>query len=193
MRYWAYIDKKVCGPFEQEKLAGLPDFGPALLLCPDIPGGAQADAWKEASAYPEVLTAVSAAPAPAQPARPAAENPIGLTMRGSLIGEPVTESPAPAPARPAQPAAESPLLMTMRGTLIEEPGVGEPVKAPPAASPAAAANSAAPEPLKLKLEQAGAELAAIAETQSQLAARLKRLESAVADMKALLPGAAQKK
>lgn len=188
MRYWACIDNKVLGPFEAGALPAVPDFKLSTLLCPETAAGGETGAWKEASAYPEVLAAQKPAPAPAQPPRPAAESPLAMTMRGTLIEETPVADPVPQPRRPA---AESPLAMTMRGSLIEEPVISAPPVKPPAGpaamSPAPVpAVTPAPEPLALKLDQLGAKLAAIAENQAQLLNRMSRVESAVAEMKALL-------
>lgn len=197
MRYWACINNKVLGPFEADKLAAVPAFTLSTLLCPETATGGETGAWKEASSCPEVLAALNSAPAPEQPRRPAPESPLAMTMRGTLIEEPPVTDPVPQPTRPA---AESPLAMTMRGSLIEEPGISAPAVPPPgpAAGKAASAGSAAispapaaavtpePEPLGRKLDQLGAALAAIAENQAQLLNRLSRVESAVAEIKALL-------
>ena len=61
MRYWAYIDKEVRGPFEKERLAGLPGFGAASLVCPEGSAEGQ-NGWKAASAFPEVMAALVEAP-----------------------------------------------------------------------------------------------------------------------------------
>jgi len=149
MRYWAYMNNEVLGPFEKEKLAKLPNFTGASLICPETPAGGQTPDWKEASTYPEVSAALASpgqAPVPVPvKTRPAeTESPLAMTMRGSLI-EPAAEplapavappkaavvTPVPAPATTKRPA-ESPLLMTMRGSLIE-PVVTEPAAAASAA------------------------------------------------------------
>lgn len=194
MRYWAYINNQVCGPVEKEKLPEIATFTLATLVCPETPAGGETVAWKAASTYPEVLAALTPAPAPAPapaPQRaPAAESPLMMTMRGTIIDMPVAQpaaSPQPAPA-PA-PAAESPLMMTMRGTLIETPAAQEPAK-PAVTAPAPQQALPQPEPAAQKLEQISAMLASIANGQSQLLERLGRLESSVVDMKSLLfPGA----
>ncbi len=216
MRYWAYIDSKVCGPFEKEKLAEISNFSLSSLLCPDTPGGGQASNWKAASAYPEVVAVFGPAPAPAQPGKPAADSPLMMTMRGTLIDEPVIDTPAakppesgsgtsPSPAKARKPAAESPLLMTMRGTLIDEPakaggvtpgisgtnkemsGAGIPDRNRPIAEkPVSREQDAQLEPLKHKLDQMSAMLVSIADNQSQLLTRLNRVEGVVLGMKSLL-------
>jgi hypothetical protein len=199
MRYWAYLNSKVLGPFEKEKLSGVPDFSLSSLICPESETGGQAVAWKEASTYPEVLAAFGAAPAPAQPGGPAAQSPLAMTMRGTLIEEPVIDMPAPVPA-PA-PAADSPLAMTMRGTLIEEAVIDAPAAQSPSPGvkpasggieltekpPVADVREAAqPAPAAPTLEQVQAALISMAEMQSQLLGRLGRLESSVADLRVLV-------
>lgn len=168
MRYWVYLDNKVCGPFEKEKLAELANFNLSSLICPDNPGGAQANDWKEASTFPEVLAAFNSAPPPAQPRSPAAEASFAMTMRGTLIDAPPVDDPdahppaaggkpLPGPAQYKGPAADSPFGLTMRGTIVEAPVIKEPVKGPPPASspaPAGAVNSGASEPSR-KLPAAG--------------------------------------
>jgi len=209
MRYWAYIDSKVCGPFEKEKLAGLASFSLSSLLCPDAPGGAQATDWKAASAFPEVVAALGPVPAPApQPRRPVEDSPLMMTMRGTLIDAPILETPAAqppaaAPAQAPKTAAESPLLMTMRGTLIDAPLIEEPAAKPVSVSSQVTGGAALPppkvtpasvlpggeaqlEPLRQKLEQMSAMLVSIANGQAQLLDRMGRVESAVGDMKSLL-------
>jgi hypothetical protein len=202
MRYWAYINNEVRGPFEKDKLAGLPAFSRASLICPEAQAGKQGNDWKEAGSFPEVLAALEPAAAPAQSPKPAAESPLLMTMRGTLIEEPEAAAPAaqaaPAPAPRAQPA-ESPLAMTMRGTLIEGAVVPEPTPARPerTAAPVMPSGPAAPAPaqtddkqqleaLRARLEQIGAMLVSIGNSQSQVLDRLGRLEGAVTDMKALL-------
>ncbi|PIU17727.1 MAG: hypothetical protein COT18_12470 [Elusimicrobia bacterium CG08_land_8_20_14_0_20_59_10] len=140
------MNNEVCGPYEKEKLSGLANFSLSSLICPETPAGGQTSSWKEASAYPEVLAALS-----------------------------------PAPAKPRVTAAESPLELTMRGSLISVPEPKEPAIAPSKALP-----EARPEPIREELDQLGARLASMADNQSRLLKRLDSLESAVADLKALL-------
>jgi hypothetical protein len=205
MRYWVHINNQVSGPFEKEKLAGLPGFGPSSLIVPETPDGGAA-AWKEASAFAEVLAALNPPPPPAQPERPSMDS-LALTMRGSLIEEPAATEPEPvpqpAPAQPARPSEDS-LALTMRGSLIEEPDVPafspearpspagpivfEPmiaVSEPPqddAQRPAAveavpaAVSGPSLEPLRKKIDELGALLAAMGETQAQLLSELNSLE-----------------
>lgn len=140
MKYWAYLNNEVLGPFEKEKLKELANFSLSSLICPE---GGQAEGWKEAAAFPEVRAALSPASAktqaspPPAPQRMAEESPLALTMRGSLITEPAAHEPSasPAPAPDAAPGKfeEPPLAMTMRGTIIERPQSSSPASsAPPA-------------------------------------------------------------
>lgn len=184
MKYWAYINNAVCGPFEKEKLAELSDFSLVSMLCPDTPGGARADGWKAASAFPEVVAVFGPAPAPAEPAN-RANSPIMMTMRGTLIEEPGAAEPAAAP-RPA----------------IVTPAVQEPAREPAAAASPAPAIAAPqvnrqpdpePEPLREKLEHISAMLVSIGNSQAQLLERLGRVESSVSEMKSLLFPAPPKK
>lgn len=150
MKYWAYLNNEVLGPFEKEQLKGLANFSLSSLICPE---GGQADGWKEASTIPEVRAVFSPAPAPAAAPPPRREEPFGMTMRGTIIDMPPAASPAPASAAPKPAAAppvqaqaepprkveEPPLAMTMRGTLIEQPPASSPASVSPAPSAASAA------------------------------------------------------
>lgn len=183
MRYWAYIDKEVRGPFEKEKLAALPGFGAASQVCPEGSPDGQ-NGWKAASAFPEVMAALEPAPPPARPAAAPSGSPLALTMRGSLVAEPSEEPAARPSASPSPAPAESPLALTMRGSLIPEPAV-KPAPSPvlPAPSPV----SPAPRPAAVRGD--GDALAAIAEAQQRMAARLDSIERSVAELKSLLfPG-----
>lgn len=265
MKYWAYINDEVLGPFEPEKLRGLARFTSATLICPETAVGGQQAGWKEAAGFPEVMAAmVEGTTRPSNPMtapqqKPMTEPPLALTMRGSLINEsavadplaaappsrsgryrpaaepqqPPAASPAPSPA----PAREEPLAMTMRGTIIEmqpvaqspAPAAQQPAPAParapepapqpapvhdmtsamahteappPAAAPAPApapAPAAAPVPaaapaagapsqeqLRQKVEDLGALLTSMKESQSMMLERLRRLESVMAAIKGLL-------
>ena len=187
MRYWAYIDKKVCGPFETEKLTELPAFNSSSLLCPDTPAGGQANDWKEASSYPEVLAVLNPAPEASKAQRPAADSPLLMTMRGSLIEGPEVKEPAaeplasvpPGPVKDGKPAASD-----------------KPRELPKAHSPAeinpAPVKTPQGEPdlrlqhLNLKIDQIGAMMASLAEEQSRAAEKMKLLESSVREIKELL-------
>lgn len=90
MKYWAYVNNEILGPFDKDKLRELPSFSASLLVCPQTPVGEKTEDWKEASTYPELasLTGGAAQPSPLpEPAAPAA--------------------PAPAPQSFPQPAIET--------------------------------------------------------------------------------------
>ena len=68
MKYWAYVNNEILGPFEKGKLLELPSFAPSLLVCPQTPVGEKTEDWKEASSYPELSALIgqgSQAPASA--------------------------------------------------------------------------------------------------------------------------------
>jgi hypothetical protein len=74
MKYWAYVNNEILGPYEMEKLLQLPAFSPSLLVCPQTPVGEKTEDWKEASGYPEVAAAIGKAiPGAAPAAAPAAD------------------------------------------------------------------------------------------------------------------------
>ncbi|MBU2573925.1 MAG: hypothetical protein KKH28_07615 [Elusimicrobia bacterium] len=144
MRYWAYINNEVLGPFEKEKLTKLPNFGRSSLICPETPAGEQRPDWKEASAYPEVLAIPTSSPsAPVSPPSPAAESPLAMTMRGSLILDPADSDAAPAAFGAGQPQRSD-------GSSVS--GMPDTVKSKPLAvsslEPADAVNSGVSEPPK---------------------------------------------
>lgn len=182
MRYWVYSNNEVRGPFGPRELSSSPGFTGSSLVCPESDDGGQAAGWKEASNYPEIFSAPPAPPAQAAAAaaapRPApAEDLLALTMRGSLVSEPVME--------PRAGHAEGP-------SKVSELVFAAPRKpdAAPGAAPAGAAgpNPADPriEALKKKLDQMSSALKAMGESQVQLTGRIGMLESAIADMQSLL-------
>lgn len=83
MKYWAYVNNEILGPFEKENLLELPSFSASLLVCPQTPVGEKTEDWKEVSAYPELAALMGGSPAP-------------------------SAAPAPAPAPAAQPQQSSP-------------------------------------------------------------------------------------
>ena len=202
MKYWAYINNEVLGPFEKEKLREVPGFGLTSLICAE---GAQAEGWKEASTISEVRAALmpSPAPSPAKPQTPprmtpqrmAEESPLAMTMRGTLID--MSAAPAPAAgqlkpagtaapaAAPQLPAAESPLAMTMRGSLIETPLAAEPEPAPARYRP-----THSPEPVRAPAyaaPQAAAPAASgISLSPQSSASELEQLKQKLEQMSALL-------
>lgn len=59
MKYWAYINDEVAGPFEKEELAKLPQFSNSLLICPQSPVGEKTQDWHEAATFPEISALIS--------------------------------------------------------------------------------------------------------------------------------------
>lgn len=220
MKYWAYINNEVLGPFEKEKLAELANFGLSSLICPQTPVGGQTESWKEASTYPEVSAALtSPAPPPVSPQRRAAESPLAMTMRGSLIlapGDPDTALAPPGIVQLQKPGGSA--VSGMPDEVKFKPLAAEPPKDPtkpvledslssktpstfpgggqadvPDKTQARAENiltrrelNSQLEPLNQKLEQMGALLVSIGDSQFQLLGRLSRLESAILEIKAAL-------
>lgn len=91
MKYWAYVNNEILGPFEKDKLLELPTFSPSLLVCPQTPVGEKTEDWKEASSYPE-LSALAG----------------GAMHSGAMPAPQPAPAPVPEPAPQAfpQPAIE---------------------------------------------------------------------------------------
>lgn len=95
MKYWAYVNNEILGPFEKEKLLELPNFSPSLLVCPQTPVGEKTEDWKEASTYPELsaLIASGGASSPKPAAAPAADAPSSpLSGAAPMSFKPLTAS-----------------------------------------------------------------------------------------------------
>ncbi|OGR68405.1 MAG: hypothetical protein A2179_07625 [Elusimicrobia bacterium GWC2_63_65] len=96
MKYWAYVNNEILGPFEKEKLLELPNFSPSLLVCPQTPVGEKTEDWKEASTYPELsaLIASGGASSPKPAAAPPAAAAPGSPLPGAapLAFKPLTAS-----------------------------------------------------------------------------------------------------
>ncbi|MDD7578752.1 MAG: hypothetical protein PUK24_04310 [Elusimicrobia bacterium] len=95
MRYWVYINDKVEGPFEEEKLVTLQGFTPDTLICAEDAANGGNQEWAKASSIfefdqvPVTQPAVQAAPAQTQPAQetaPAA-NAADEGLAALLIGK----------------------------------------------------------------------------------------------------------
>src|SRR3989338_10718966 len=102
MKYWAYVNNEILGPFEKGKLLELPSFSPSLLVCPQTPVGEKTEDWKEASTYPELSALIgqgSMAHAPAA----AADVP---TIAPETFAPPPSAPPPPPP--PPPPPAQTP-------------------------------------------------------------------------------------
>jgi hypothetical protein len=159
MRYWTYISGEVKGPFEPGGLRAQPGFELASLVCPENPDGSAASDWKEAAGYPDIKAAISAPALPPPPRKPVAESPLAMTMRGTLISDPVVD-----------------------GKVIESPAPA-PVPAPP---PGPQAAPAEPVTFVQQLERMNSTLASLAVGQAQMVERLSRMEQAVSSMKTML-------
>ncbi|MDP2866263.1 MAG: hypothetical protein Q8O90_08475 [Elusimicrobiota bacterium] len=93
MKYWAYVNNEILGPFEKGKLLELPSFSPSLLVCPQTPVGEKTEDWKEASTYPELSALIGQGSMTHAPAAAA----------DVLTVAPETFAPAPAPEPVAKP------------------------------------------------------------------------------------------
>ncbi|OGS07261.1 MAG: hypothetical protein A2270_02975 [Elusimicrobia bacterium RIFOXYA12_FULL_51_18] len=60
MKYWAYVNNEVLGPYEKDKLFEISVFNASTLICPQTPVGEKTEDWKEASTYPEVAALLNA-------------------------------------------------------------------------------------------------------------------------------------
>ncbi len=164
MKYWAYVNNEILGPFEKEKLLELPSFSPSLLVCPQTPVGEKTEDWKEASTYPELSALIAsgsglsaslpaagpaAAPAPSPQALPDTGAPA-LSPSPSLGFKPLTASsldPMP-PLHSAAPGIDITVNKLGKAGAAPEPlAAPEPAPAPafePSPAPAPAPEPAAP-------------------------------------------------
>ena len=55
MKYWAYINNEIKGPFEKEELIKIEGFNKDTLLCPQSPVEEETKEWKEAFQFPEIF------------------------------------------------------------------------------------------------------------------------------------------
>ncbi len=101
MKYWAYVNNEILGPFEKGKLLELPSFSPSLLVCPQTPVGEKTEDWKEASAYPELSALIGQGSISRAPAAAADV----LTVAPETFAPPPSTQPAAAPA--PEPLAKS--------------------------------------------------------------------------------------
>jgi len=53
MKYWAYVNNEILGPYEIDEVKALPAYSPTLLVCPQTPVGAKTEEWREVSSCPE--------------------------------------------------------------------------------------------------------------------------------------------
>lgn len=152
MKYWAYVNNEILGPFEKGKLQELPSFSPSLLVCPQTPVGEKTEDWKEASTYPELSALIgqgsmahsasapeSFAPPPSAQAAPAAApEPVSKPAieTSSLSFKPLTASKS---LDPVPPAEHAPMTMNIASNRLGKAG-GAPAPAP-ASEPQQSPNS----------------------------------------------------
>ncbi|MDA8131358.1 MAG: hypothetical protein M0011_07635 [Elusimicrobia bacterium] len=92
MKYWAYVNNEILGPFEKEQLRELPAYSPSLLVCPQTPVGEKTADWKEISSYPELGDGAPASGQQAPARAPAAEAPApGLAAQPEPAKKPFAE------------------------------------------------------------------------------------------------------
>lgn len=104
MAYYLYEGGKTVGPFEPADLLKRPGFGPATLVFPV--GATGADAWKPASAFPDLAPAAAAPPPPPPP--PAAAPVSGANFAPFTLAPPPELPKKPEPAPEPAPAAPKP-------------------------------------------------------------------------------------
>lgn len=97
MKYWAYVNNEILGPYEKEKLFELPVFSPSTLICPQTPVGEKTEDWKEASTYPEIAAMLGsgAGMAPKKAAAPAPEPGPKLQLEPVVAPKPSLERATP--------------------------------------------------------------------------------------------------
>jgi len=111
MKYWAYINNEILGPYEKEKLLELPVFSASILICPQTPVGEKTGDWKEASTYPEIAALISPALPGADKQAPGGasfQDPIAgqLTPGGNFMQASASEQPAPEKTPLQTPASD---------------------------------------------------------------------------------------
>ncbi len=125
MKYWAYINNEVQGPYEKEELLKLPQFGNSTLLCPQSPVGEKTQDWKEAASFPEIsamISEVSARRIEAPPADSGFGNPFHNfgNIEIKAIDETLSfPSPTPSPS-PLDPISLSQIARRQDSVLQKE-------------------------------------------------------------------------
>lgn len=59
MKYWAYVNNEILGPYEVEEVKALPAYSPDLLVCPQTPVGEKTEEWREVSKCPDFAGSVA--------------------------------------------------------------------------------------------------------------------------------------
>lgn len=153
MKYWAYVNNEILGPYEKEKLLELPTFSPSLLVCPQTPVGEKTEDWKEAATYPELSALIASGGASAP--KPAAAPPPAASPAAAPSAAPAPAAFKPLTASAIDPVA--PIDHKFGGVEIQSGKLGRasdsplnspaPAPAPEAAAPAS--NAASFDPLTL--------------------------------------------
>ena len=81
-RYYVHEAGQTLGPFEPADLVKRPGFNAAVPVCPV--GSTSADAWRPASAVPEIAALLGGPPPPPPPPPPPAASPAPSTVRSEL-------------------------------------------------------------------------------------------------------------
>lgn len=109
MRYWVYINDKVEGPFEKDKIAALEGFTPDTLVCSEVIEDGETQEWLPA----KTLFAEAEEPAAEQPPAEEAEPEQAPIARQSAVIETPEDAQQGAVAQaaeelPQQPQAQAP-------------------------------------------------------------------------------------
>lgn len=110
MKYWAYINNEVLGPYEKEELIKLDQFTNSTLLCPQSPVGEKTEDWKEAASFPEISALISNTSARRMSANPTDSgfnNPFHnfgnieiKSIDGNMVSQPQSQPQFPSPLDP---------------------------------------------------------------------------------------------
>ncbi|OGS11563.1 MAG: hypothetical protein A2234_04435 [Elusimicrobia bacterium RIFOXYA2_FULL_58_8] len=127
MKYWAYVNNEILGPFEKDSLLKLPAFTPSLLICPQTPVGEKTEDWKEAATYPEISAAMT--PGTLQSAPAISQEQPSITQPGRDL-----KSLTPAPVDPVPPKESNLSGVPVEVNHLERSGHTAPAQTPVAQS-----------------------------------------------------------
>ena len=151
MKYWAYVNNEILGPFEKDKLLELPAFTPSLLVCPQTPVGEKTEDWKEASTYPELAALIGSGAGLGAP-KAAAPAPAAAPAQEQQHRDVVQPGPAITTFKPLKAASIDPMAPAehkLGGVEISVNRLGKPGGAEPAPAPAAQPAASAFDPISL--------------------------------------------
>jgi len=139
MKYWAYVNNEILGPFEKEKLFEIPDFSPSTLLCPQSPAGESTQDWQEAASFPEIAAMLNSPSMPASGGK-------GETKPKTADPGNGKESEAGKPKEKSEPPKEAKIQPSQEQAPKDEKGAGklEPKPLSPTPLTPSAANPPAP-------------------------------------------------